>query len=318
MYEPTLREFDLGAVLDFEKLGGLSADNNRVRTTSGQYVLKRFSEAERPKVERISRIYTELNELDIPCPRMILSRDGKSAVSMDRSIYMLFTYHPGIILHNQEALYSRRRLLVDALADLHHKLAAESNGAVAHVLKTPFALSDEESLCYLGHCELQKRVRELRTVKLRLVDRIVSKCEIPDEQTVVHGDLHNENVVVRSDAPGVIFLDWERARAGVKAEDAATFSLFAFCNSSFSVAGLRRMWSFMSAYGAKAGLDSMQLEIGVRATLLRLLRSSYIEQLCMRSPSPFSMSLLARDEHRFGALAQSPALLARLTEYGHA
>jgi Ser/Thr protein kinase RdoA (MazF antagonist) len=318
MYQTILKEFDLGALLDVEKLGGLSADNNWVRTTSGQYVLKRFPEAERARVERISGIYAGLNKLDIPCPEMILSRDGKPEVSMDRSIYLILTYHPGSIVHDPTDLYSRTSLLIDVLSDLHHKLAAASSDAMAHVLKTSFVLSDEEPLYYHGDRETQKRVRELRKVKLGLADRIVSRHAISDEQAVVHGDLHNENVVFRPDSSSVIFLDWERARFGMQAEDAATFSLFAFCNSSFADAGLHRLWSFMSAYGVKAGLDPMQLETGIRATLLRLLRSSFIEQLCMRSPSRLSMSLLVRDEHRFGALAQSPALLARLTEYGHA
>lgn len=305
-------EYALGDITEIRELGGLSSVNRLLVTSTGRYVIKHFKDSDAHRADLISDQYNRLEHLGIRCPKLLHTTAGKAYARHAGGTYLILTFLDGVILHDSERLRTNMSSIAGALAATHAKLKLIVGKDLDRWPTAKITGEEDLARSNKGCSAILERIQSLRDTKLKLIDRIGQKAVPPGTIKLIHGDLHNENIVFEDGSSDISFLDWERSRPGVQSEDAATFGIFAFCNFSFESSNVATLWNFLADYGQRAGSHDDELKLGVALTLLRMLKSSFIESLVIQDPSDFSLGLLARDELRFSHLAEHPNTLAGL------
>lgn len=88
-----LKNYDVGSLLSVEKVGGLSNNNFKIKTSNGTYLVKNYKVFHHDDRFESIKIYIEtLKKEGIPCQTLILTVDKKLYVLQDGEKWQIFTF----------------------------------------------------------------------------------------------------------------------------------------------------------------------------------------------------------------------------------
>ena len=196
--EAVLAAYGIEPVAGVTRLGaGLIHDTFELRDAKTRYVLQRVNPIFSPSVhDNIHAVTEHLAVRGLATPRLIPTRTGERCVVLERSVWRLMTYVPGVSFSTIEDVaqaHAAAGLLArfhNALGDLEHRFSGARAGVHdtgAHLQRLRLAVAEH------GDHRLAEPVARLSDAIHRAADGLPHVGLVPSR--IVHGDPKLDNVL---------------------------------------------------------------------------------------------------------------------------
>lgn len=288
LLDALLRRYGAGAPLSCQPVAeGLLNRGYRLCTTSGEFFLKHYLDADEASIAHQHQATVRLDELGVPVAPPLADERGRTVAVFEERRFGLYPWVHGRHRNGTE-LSADQAARLGALLGLVHTSLAEVQDTGTSDPEPPvpgrprtsrYAAADpDDTDALIGELlELVRRqsprdafddLAERRLLERRaLLDRLAHRRPRDGSQPEVgwvHGDFHPLNLLYRGSEP-VAILDWDRLAEQPRAEEAVRAAAIFFLESEPSEGqlDLAKVRRYARAYRQAAGVSPQELGAAV-------------------------------------------------------
>lgn len=288
-----------------DDLGGFSSQNRQVLLKNGQSVMVKYCVRNQwnPLTIKIASHLAQHSHL-IYAPHVTL--EGCSTYEIEDQVFAIFPFIAGRKRHgpafNRESLTSVAR----ALREFHTVATYVNDYAGTHEMGPDFAqqkqiicqsltaLPSAHAISIKKSIDIKRQIIESTKVK-RAFDHDV-RCHI------VHGDFHNENILLRGNDV-VAIVDFEMLQFGRVEDDLVVFIILACCNGGFTDENLAKGRIVVEEYQRQCPF-SLDIESALLRFIYRNSLSLFFEQMFIDKPEEIYLNIIDRNSNIIPYIAQ--------------
>lgn len=305
-------EYGLPYLLEGPRLGGLSTCNIIIKTTSKEFVLKKYKSEKIKKIEKIEEItfFLKKNNIPVVIPKQTIK--GNYHLKVNDLVFVVYPKVNARILHKNSLT---KKSLVNAakLLQIFHKLAISCPLKLKQNILTLNDFLENAQGCKkiifnnpLGS-EIDNLLLHFIDKKITIMKEILGREMLQEEKyknDLVHGDFHNENILFNLRDKLVCLLDFEEVHYGCGVQDLMQFIQLACCNTGYQEENLIKARIFLQTYLLKKSISKETLIFFTNRYMYYMASSFFFEKKLYLTKNIKLIDYIKRDLIKLSYLEQ--------------
>jgi len=310
--EKICSEYGLPSFYEKGNLGGLSTINSIIKVNRREFVLKQYSEKNINKMEKIERITFFLKGNNFPIAVPIRTNKGDYYVETHNLLFVLYPKINGRILY-ENSLTEKSLVNTAMLLQIFHTLGEKCSFSFEKNILSLHEFLQKAQDCKniilnntLGY-EIDDLILSFINKKISIVKKGYRENFFKSEMQqndLVHGDFHNENILYNLNDEIVCLLDFEEVHHGYGVEDLMKFIQLACCNTGYQKDNLKKASIFLKAYLSKRFVKKETLIFYANCYMYHIASSFFFEKKLYLTKNIGLLDYIKRDLFKLSYLEQ--------------
>ena len=298
------------------KAGGFSTNNYFAVADGIKIFIKQFQDSEIQKIIKIEDVTINLSNNGILTPGFQLNTQKQTYTRINNVYYVVYPNVEGNILHHADFDDVSLDSIAFHLAKLH-QIKCRFDTVLPSTMQTMSTIKQID-LAARNIYKLLEQIEDKLEAEKKLIEQlIIKKLQILKlskflfknngyNKSLVHGDFHNENIIIKANANVAALLDFEMLHYGHPIEDVINFIQLACCNNGFDTESLNLARLFLSKYRIyNKYITNISIAMGVEFYLYKMCSSFFLEHAFILSKDSRFLCLLERDLNKLNFLEKN-------------
>jgi Ser/Thr protein kinase RdoA (MazF antagonist) len=287
LYKFIEQSYTIGTVNNIEEINkGLLTKNFKVISSQGEYFLKQHrEEVDESALYYIESVESFFSEHGIPVLKPITSLSKMNHFSFNGGVYTIYPYKGGYADIDRDKINDNCIISMASMLARMHRVGSNSD-----------KLFQSKFDKFWNTDKALSKLRDIRTIirpstafdelAIKMIDlkidylennKLLSAVELVKNDTLIHGDYHDQNLFFSKDDKIDWIFDFEKSGYGSGVFELVRSVLLVCFNHNFDHDNFRKAALYLNTYNQYNKLSLSDIQNSTRAFILKSMHSTWIE-----------------------------------------